>query len=263
MRKRLLPYLAFDLGCFFVFIITACQPLSTPLPPLPTRTPGPPTATATATFVWFPPTATNTPLPIATVPLTPTLNVSPLYGQQILSDDFSNPEAWTQGRYAYGTVAAGKNELSLAVTKERGYISSLLQDVTLTNFYLEITANPSICRGEDEYGVLLRIKSPQDFFRFSLTCNGQARVERLLGGTASAPQPLSFQGAVPRGAPSLSRLAVWANKNEIRFYANNQYLFSVKDTALLSGSIGLFVRASTPDAVTVNFSDLVVYQTAE
>ncbi len=158
---------------------------------------------------------------------------------------------------------AGKDELSLAVNQERGYVSSLLQGATLDNFYLEISASPSICRGDDEYGLLFRMKSSQDFFRFALTCNGQARVDRILGGTASAPQPLSYHGAVPRGAPSLSRLAVWANGDEIRFYANAEYLFSVRDTALFSGSVGLFVRSSTPDSVSVNFSDLVVYQVSE
>ncbi len=263
MRKSNLSIPAIFLTFFLLLISAGCQPLSTPLPPLPTQTPGAPTATATATVVWFPPTATYTPLPMSTIVIAPTPDLSPQYSQVFLSDNFSDPTNWTQGRYPNGTVAAGMDELSLAVNQERGYISSLLQGVTLDNFYLEITASPSICRAGDEFGVLFRMKSAQDFYRFAINCNGQARVDRILGGTATAPQPLSYKGPIPRGAPSSSRLGIWAKDQEIRFYVNNEFLFSVRDTSLFSGSLGLFVRSATPDSVTVNFSDLVVYEVDE
>lgn len=243
--------------------LNGCLPVSTPLPPLPTATQLPPTETPTPTIIWFPPTATNTPLPMATMAVTPTLDLSPIYGEEFFREDFSDPQAWTQGRTQQGVVAPGVNELSLAVNQERGYVSSLLQGVTLDDFYLEITASPSICRGSDEYGLLIRMQSSQDFFRFGLTCDGQARLDRLLAGVASAPQPPSFSGAVPPGAPSTSRLGVWALGREMRFYANGQFLFSIRDSSILSGSVGLYVRASSTDAITVNFSDLVIYQVTE
>lgn len=258
LRTRLIVFIVvFSAG------LAACRPVSTPLPPLPTSTSLPPTETPTPTVVWFPPTATITPRPMATMAVTPTLDLSPIYGEEVFREDFSDPQAWTQGRYSQGVVAPGVNELSLAVNQERGYVSSLLQGFTLENFYLEISANPSICRGNDEYGLLLRIQSSQDFFRFGLTCDGQARLDRLLGGVASAPHPPSFSGAVPPGAPSFSRLGVWALDREMRFYANGQFLFSVRDSSILSGSLGLYVRSAATDAITVNFSDLVIYQVSE
>ncbi len=251
---------------FIILISTGlngCLPVSTPLPPLPTATALPATDTPTPTIIWFPPTATNTPLPMATIAVTPTLDLSPVFGEEFFREDFSDPQAWTQGRTPQGVIAPGLNELSLAVNTERGYVSSLLQGVTLDDFYLEITASPSICRDNDEYGLLIRIKSSQDFFRFGLTCDGQARLDRLLGGVASAPHPPSFSGAVPPGAPSFSRLGVWALGREMRFYANGQFLFSVRDSSILSGSLGLYVRAAATDAITVNFSDLAIYQVSE
>lgn len=195
--------------------------------------------------------------------VTSTPDLSPIYGEEFFREDFSDPQTWTQGRYPQGIVAPGVNELSLAVNQERGYVSSLLQGVTLEDFYLEITASPSICRGNDEYGLLIRLQSSQDFFRFGLTCDGQARLDRLLGGVASAPQPPTFSGAVPPGAPSISRLGVWALGREMRFYANGQFLFSIRDSSILSGSLGLYVRAAATDAITVNFSDLAIYQVSE
>jgi hypothetical protein len=55
-------------------------------------------------------------------------------------------------------------------------------------------------------------------------------------------------------------MAVWAVGKEMRFYANSEYLFSVRDPSLPAGNLGVFVRASGGDSVTVNFSDLSVYE---
>lgn len=242
--------------------LAACLPLATPLPPLPSATPPAPTASATATTVWFPPTATPTPLPRPTLSITPTLDLSPRYGALLLADDFGESSQWTVGRMPAGSLAFGQGELTLAVSQGRGYLSSLRHGTNLGDFYLEISASPSICRAADEYGVLLRMASMQDFLRFALLCNGQARLDRILGGQASSPVPPEPHAAVPRGAPSASRLAVWALGKEMRFYANGQYLFSVRDGSLLSGGLGVFARAAGEGAVTVNFSDLAVYQVA-
>jgi hypothetical protein len=233
--------------------------LATQPPPWPTDTPPSPTETATPTIVWFPATATHTPLPTATFSLTPTLDTSPKYGNLIFSDDFSDPSQWSLGKIGSGSIALGKNELTLAVTRPQAYLYSLRQDTRLGDFYLEITASPSICRGADEYGILIRLASQQDFFRFALLCDGRARLDRLLGGEAASLQPPEMSGAVPRGAPSSSRMAVWAVGKQMLFYANSQYLFTVSDPSLLVGGLGVFARASGEDPVTINFSDLDVY----
>ena len=240
--------------------LPACLPVPTPLPPLPTDTPSPPPPPPTATTVWFPPTATFTPLPSPTFSLTPTLDIRPQYGAILYSDDFTHPERWTLGRSSLGSIAPGHGELSLGVTRPGGYLYSLLQEVRLDDFYLEITASPSICRGADEYGLLLRVSPAQEFYRFGLNCQGEARLDRWLGGIASAPQPPAVFGAIPPGAPSSSRLAVWAAGRELRFYANGEFLFSVRDASLPAGGLGVYARAAGPEAVTVNFSDLQVYE---
>ncbi len=159
-------------------------------------------------------------------------------------------------------MALGQQELTLAVTRPKGYLVSLRQDTSLSDFYLEITASPTICRGSDEYGLLLRVTSSQDFYRFSLTCDGQTRIDRYYNDKASSPQPLVMSSAVPRGAPSFSRLGVYAVGKELRFYINGEYQFTVRDPTLLSGSIGVFARSAGENPVTVNFSNLMVYQTS-
>jgi hypothetical protein len=242
-------------------LICACS-AATPLPPEPTDTPPPPTATPSPTIVWFPATATPTSFPTPVV--TPTLDLRPQAGGELLlSDDFSDPSAWTLSQTRAASAALGVNELTLALHQPGGYLYSLRSEPLLGDFYLEITASPNLCKDEDEYGLLLRVSPSLDFYRFSLSCAGQARVDKYFNGTASSPQPPVYSGAVPPGAPSASRLAVLAQGRELQFFANDEYLFTVSDPSLVSGSLGVFVRSAGDNDLTVSFSDLVVREAVD
>jgi hypothetical protein len=242
--------------------LTGCLLTTTPAPPLPTDTPVRPTETPTPTIVWFPPTPTTTPLPTTTLLAAPTPDTRPQFGELLFADNFEDVKGWITGKTGSGSIAKGKNELTLAVNRPNGYLYSLRQGTKLGNFYAEITASPTICRGNDEYGLLLRVSPGLDFYRFSLTCAGQTRVDKYYQGKASSPQELTYSGSAPRGAPSQSRLGVLANGKELSFYINGEYQFTVRDPSLLAGELGVFARAAGEDAVTVNFSDLKVYQPA-
>jgi hypothetical protein len=176
----------------------------------------------------------------------------------LLTDDFSSGSAWQLDQNASGSVALGKNEITIALKAPEARMSSVRSKPVLGSFYAEITASPTLCKGADEYGLLFRVSSPQDFFRFSLSCDGRARLDRVVGGTASSPQPWTEAGAVPPGAPSINRLAIWVNGREMHFFVNDIYLFSVSDPMLPQGTLGVFARSAGENAVTVSFSDLVV-----
>ena len=244
-----------------VAALVACLPLATPLPPLPTETTAP-TETPTPTIIWFPPTPTYTSLPIPNLIVTPTVDLQPEYGALIFSDDFSDPTQWTLGSFQAGKAAMAMNELTLAVNQPQGYLYSLRQNTQLGDFYLEITASPSICRDEDQYGLLLRFASELNYYRFALTCDGRTRLDRIYQGNASSPQTPIYSGSVPPGAPSTSRLAVQAVGKQMHFFINGEYQFTVRDATLPKGTIAVFARAAGPDVMTVNFSDLDVYQAA-
>jgi hypothetical protein len=216
--------------------------------------------TPTSTTVWFPPTQTPTPFPTPDFPPTPEMR--PALGEAVLKEDFLNGDSWTLGRSGSSSVALGNNELTIAIAPStiRVYAYSLRQEPILTNFYAEITASPSLCRGSDEYGLLVRYNSPADYYRFSLSCDGQARLDRVFQGTASSPQPWVASGSISRGAPSIMRLAVWASGREMRFFANEEHLFTVNDQLLPAGSLGVFARSSENEALTVNFSALEIWE---
>lgn len=181
-------------------------------------------------------------------------------GEVVLDENFSSGEAWSLGKTGVGSAAIGVNELTLVVSEPDAYVYSVRESPELSNFYAEITASPMLCREMDEYGLLLRFSSPADFYRFSLSCDGQVRLDRVVGGAASSPQPWTFSGSVPPGAPSQSRLAVWAVGEEMRFFINDEFQFTVSDPMLPSGKLGMFARSAGEKAVTVNFSDLLVHR---
>jgi hypothetical protein len=234
----------------------ACKAAPT-LTQLPTDTPTP-SLTLTPTMIWFPPTETNTPTP--NISITPTIEIIPGLGQLILEDDFRKLDYWQIGNPGSGTVALGINEITFVITVPKGYLYSFREQPNLTDFYIEVTANPSLCTGSDEYGILFRYNSQVDFLRFSLSCDGRARLDKLVGGTASSPQPWLESISVPRVAPSSSKIAVWARGGEMRFFINDNLLFSATDTLLTSGLIGLFARSAGDSAVTISYSDLLLLQ---
>lgn len=240
-------------------LTSACLPVAaTPLEPLPTDTSLPPTETPTPTIVWFPPTATFTPM--ATPVLTPTVDVAVQTGVLIFADNFHAGDDWELSSLPQGSAALGKDELTLAIQRPGGYLTSLRRSTSLGDFYAEVTASPSLCRGEDEYGLLFRYTEEQEFYRFSLNCQGQARVDKYYNGKASSPQPPVYSGAVPPGAPSVSHLGILAQGKELQFFSNGEHLFTVNDPSLPSGTLGFFARSNGETAVTVNFSDLKVYE---
>jgi hypothetical protein len=184
----------------------------------------------------------------------------PGIGPLILTDDFSAPEAWVLSEVEGGSARLGKNELTIAIAKQRVYVNSLRLEPQLGDFYAEITASLTFCRGLDEYGVILRAASTQDFYRFGITCDGQVRLDRIYRGQASSPQPLLLSGSVPLGAPSSSRLAVWAKGAELRFFVNEELQFTVQEGTIPAGLLGFFARSASDEPLTVNFSDLSIWE---
>lgn len=208
-----------------------------------------------ATIVWFPPSATSPPQVFPTYTGTP--ERKPDVGRVILSDDFSSAEEWDTAVSDQGSAAVSRNRLTLAV--QPGFsIASLRKETLLGDFYAEITARPSLCRGADDYGLLVRAPNNVAAYRFALSCDGSARVERFSIGQAHPLQPPVLSGDVPPGAPGQVRLGVWAVGPELRFFLNGRYQFTVTDKSYASGGIGVFAQSAGDTPVTVTFSDLVV-----
>jgi len=252
MRRK---YLLFPLS-LLIICLSACASIlpAPPQTPVPTVTDTP---VPTPTIVWFPvPTSTETVVPTQVV-ISPTEDLRPGIGAVIFTDNFSDTTQWQTLQLTSSSVAYGNDNLSVVVNQPGGYTMSLRSKPILNNFYLEITASPSLCQGGDAYGVLVRAIE-ETYDRFAVNCNGQLRFERVSGGQSQVLQDWISSGQVRPGAPQTMRLGLWVVGNTIRCFVNGIFQFEVKETVYTGGMLGLFARSAGKTAVSVTFSDLVV-----
>ena len=236
-----------------ILLLNACLPLNSTLAtelPLPTDTP-----LQAPTIVWFPPSATPTLNLIPTYTATPEMN--PGIGEQIFKDNFSDKSVWDTAASDQASAIIKDKHLTLAV--EPGLsVASLRRDVTLANFYAEITAQPKLCRGADNYGIIIR-STGNSFYRFILTCNGLIHAERIKSGERLLLANPIASGDVPLGAPGEVRIGMWAVGGEMRLFLNGRFQFSVTEKTFPSGAFGVFTQSKGDTPVTITFSDLKVY----
>lgn len=233
--------------------LAACSglvPVSTPAPtfPLPTET---------QTVVWFPATNTPTGLPAAT--LFPTPGPLPGVGNLLFADDFTDASLWDVADSGRASSQVRDGRLTLALDSGPQIIVSLRSEPLLGDFYAEVTAALSLCRGRDQYGVLFRASSASVAYRFVLACDGSIRLERLRGGGPEVLQNWAPSGDAPPGGPAEVRIGVWAAGPEMRFLLNGRFQFSLRDPVMKSGALGLFAYADGKTPMLVSFSDLEVF----
>jgi hypothetical protein len=176
----------------------------------------------------------------------------------LLTDHFTSAELWNPGTSEEAGIEVSRGRLTIAAQPGVNAFR-LRKEPVLGAFYAEITARPSLCRDADEYGLLFRAPSNAAYYRFTLTCNGRARTDRVRMGKAYPLHEAILSADVPPGAPGEVRLGVWASGPDLRFFLNGRYQFSVNDPTLKSGAIGAFARSVGQTPVTVTFSDLSIY----
>lgn len=241
------------LKCALLLLCSAC--FVSIAPPQPTDTPTP-RPTQTSTFVWFPPTATFTPFPTLAATATPDLRTG--VGDLLLEDDFTDATVWSTSTDNEASATISNGRMNLSLKRADSYLITTRSGPVLEDFYVEITAGPNFCHGEDEYGLIVR-DLEGDHYRFALSCDGRVKVDRYYHGSLSRQAGWLQSGIIPLVTPSTSRLQIWAAGSQIRFFVNDLYLFSVTDSLLYEGTIGVFVHASGEGDVSVSFSDLKIW----
>lgn len=229
--------------------------------PLPTRTPTI-TVTPSPTIIWFPSTITPTiklptPMPSTTPEMHPDLD------EIIISDSFTTEENWQTRRTLAGNVSSGYGELTIAITQPKVTLNSIRQGYFPDDYFVEMTANPSLCHSEDMYGVLLRVTSDQDYYRVAMNCAGQIRLDWLKGGQSFPIYNWIPSGQIQPGPIASPQLGVWVKEDELRFFINDVLQFKTENLAVTEGALGVFGRAAGDTAMTVNFTDLQVWSLSD
>lgn len=241
-----------------LILLGACGPTQ----PLATSTPDPSATSApTATIDWFPATSTATLAPTS-IP-SPTPDMHPGLGELILEDNFTSPSGWPNTEDNRTRVVVENGRLNLFTDIPGALLLAPRNSPSINDFYVELSASPNLCEENDEYGLMFRINSAGDHYRFTLSCDGRARVERVFNGAVSIPLDWQIFPNVPSVAPSNVTLSVWALGSELRFFVDDSLLFTTNDTVIFVGRVGAFIRARGEGPLTVSFTDLLIYDLAE
>jgi hypothetical protein len=252
----------FSRGMLLLVFLTACSglfpaPISSPEGTL-TPTPAPSTETPTPTIVWFPPTNTPKIFPTQTILSTP--EQRPGLGGLLFTDAFDQPGLWSTPAGSWASATMTRNRLVLSISGQGPVsIASLRSQPVLGDFYAEATVKLSLCGGKDQFGMIFRAAAGDNYYRFTVRCDGQARLERLLSGFNSPLLDWLSSGDAPIAAPAEVKLGVWAVGSEMRFFLNDHYQFAARDPVLHDGTLGFFVFASGATPITASFTDLSVY----
>jgi hypothetical protein len=181
-------------------------------------------------------------------------------GDLIFFDSFDQPELWNTSSSMQAGATVTRNRLVLSISEPGPLrIISLRSQPVLGDFYTEAMVDISLCNGLDQYGIVFRVSSENDLYRFTVNCSGQLRLERVRGGETYPLLDWLSSGDAPLGAPAQVKLGVWAVGREMRVFLNDHFQFSQSDTVFSSGTIGFFLYAGGNSPVTISFSDMSVY----
>ncbi len=247
LRRRAILLLATTL------LISSCSTLdailATPTFSIPTQTPLP-----SPTYNWFP--ASETPTPGAFSTQLPTPEMRPGLGTITLTDSLTRASLWDTATSDEASAEVLSGQINLAAQR-KVFMYSLRHNLSVNNFYAEITARPNLCRGNDTYGILIRANAVA-YYRFALSCDGNVSAERNSGSKRQELQSPLPSGDVPPGAPGQVRIGVWAVGTEMRLFLNDHFQFSITDANYPNGTIGVFVNSTSDNPIVVSFSDLTI-----
>jgi hypothetical protein len=224
-----------------------------PWSPTPTATPRP-SPTAAIVFPTLIPTPTVTPLASST----PSPGIAADAGPLLFQASFSPDEAWRLSSDADGGASLSGGSLVIAVSRPNASRYVLAPAPPVADFLLEAGVRAGLCADEDEIGILFRVNSEEDHYRFTLNCQGEVRLTRVLGpGAAVLTGPADAPNAIP-GSPAENRIAILARADTFTFYVNGAEVLRSHDPYLTSGHVGFFVRSASQGQTTAALTSLTL-----
>lgn len=200
------------------------------------------------------------PTPTLPSPATPSpIPLPPLTGGEVfLTDAFDRLAGWEFAPKGIGDLSIVQGRLSIAVRVTGRVLVALNSSEPPNDFFAEVTARPELCQPRDEFGLVFRAAGFGENYRFTINCEGEARLVRLSPGSESALVPFTQTYASLPGVGEDNRLGVLAQGDSFLLMLNGEPVFSARDPTYRSGRIGLVVHSREGLQTTVTFEDLVV-----
>jgi len=180
-----------------------------------------------------------------------------LYGDEF---SFDSAGPWLIEGDEFGSTAIEDGRMFIDVAQVNSMQFATLDEPVFTDFDLSVDAE-LIDGGRDAtYGVLFRMASPEEFYRFELTGDGRYVVERrdldgswqrLIDGWQKSP-------AITTGPGAVNNLRITASGPSLAFYANDELLEELQDSRYTGGKIALDAGTFGGQRAVVAFDNLAM-----
>jgi len=231
-------------------LLAACSSATPEQPATSRPSPSPSATVLLATLV---PTQTPTPA------VTPTATLSiDLEGSPLLEETFASAVGWPTGEAASGATTIMDGRLVVAIRQQLTSRLVTSPAEPAGGVFVEAEIEAQVCSPGDEYGLAFRIGPDQSYYRFTVGCDGSARLTRVLPDRSLALVILEPGNAIVPGTEGANRLAVLASGSSIRCFANGQEVITLRDPVLTFGRQGVVVRAGRGGQTTVAFDSFRV-----
>ena len=233
LASTLLPGLAAA-----ALLLGGCAPALAPAP-----SPGVPPSLQPTPLLSIP-TVIPTPSVTPAATATSSTDVRSGAGELVFDARFAADEGWVVGSDTGGGASLADGSLVLAVSLPDASRYVLAPTPPQADFLLEAGLRASLCSAADEIGILFRVSPGGDHYRFTLDCQGEVRLTRVVGtGAVLLAGPTDAPGAIP-GSPADNRLAVLGRGDTFSLLVNDEAVLQVRDPRLTSGQFGFFVRSA-------------------
>lgn len=130
------------------------------------------------------------------------------------------------------------------------------------DFVLEVDGRLATGDPASTYGILFRMQSPEEFYRFEISGTGMYIVERHDPGGQWERLVPDWQesDAIAQGLNARNRLKVIARGPNVEYYVNDTLLGEFNDASYARGNIGLDAGTFGKIGLEVAFDNLIVTQ---
>lgn len=174
-------------------------------------------------------------------------------------DDFSNPAGGWHTEVGTG-AEVGYQEGVIRVFIEGTNLSAwAFGGHEFSDFHLAIDATQVAGPDDNEYGVQVRIRDSDHFYRFSISGDGYYQVTKHTKGERPELMTAEWGGsdAINKGAAT-NHLEVVCQGPTMIFFVNGQQLAQVEDADYASGDVGLYAGAFFETGVEIHFDNLSI-----
>jgi hypothetical protein len=182
----------------------------------------------------------------------------------LLREEFVAGEmgAWQIEGDSVAQTAVINEQLLISINAPNTLQFATLANPTFDDFVLEVDARQIAGHPESSYGVLFRMQSSQEFYRFEITGDGFYMLERHNsdGAWTRFVDDWTAAPAINQGLNVVNRLKVTARGDALAVSVNDVLLREVRDARYTRGLLALDAGTFGHPGLQVAFDNLLVYR---